>query len=385
MYLLHIFLFVIVLVLSGCSSTKTPLIWNIDDINQLRDCSSRGKIRNIIINKADSIVSEKDVSISYKTVSVSGDTHNYESIAPYWWPDTTKIDCLPYIRRDGITNPERMKDDSNVLKKLKERLLYLSVAYHLTKDDKYYISFCRQIGTWFISKETRMNPNFEFAQIVKGRYENKGRPYGIIDAYIFNDIIESIRLVEMNKKLPIYLNKPLKEWFVNFNNWLLVSENGKKEKETTNNHSIAYDVLVTNIAIYTGNNKLANESFNTFFKNRLYQQISADGSQKEELKRTKAYTYSIYNLSNIIDMFLIVKNFKKHLDEDNFMQMLKAAVYLHNYIGNRDGFPYQEIGKWESKEKYLRMQINRINRIKKQDILPRYNVNKFVNIETIIK
>ena len=27
-------------------------------------------------------------------------------MGPYWWPDTTKIDGLPYIRRDCELNPE---------------------------------------------------------------------------------------------------------------------------------------------------------------------------------------------------------------------------------------------------------------------------------------
>src|SRR5215813_12894772 len=31
----------------------------------------------------------------------SGDKHDYMSQAPYFWPDTSKPNGLPYIRRDG--------------------------------------------------------------------------------------------------------------------------------------------------------------------------------------------------------------------------------------------------------------------------------------------
>ena len=36
----------------------------------------------------------------------SGDKHDYMSQAPYWWPDPTKPDGSPYIRKDGERNPE---------------------------------------------------------------------------------------------------------------------------------------------------------------------------------------------------------------------------------------------------------------------------------------
>ena len=34
-------------------------------------------------------------------VPPSGDKHDYMSQAPYFWPDPTKKDGLPYIRKDG--------------------------------------------------------------------------------------------------------------------------------------------------------------------------------------------------------------------------------------------------------------------------------------------
>jgi len=49
----------------------------------------------------------------------SGNKHDYMSLAPYFWPDPTKADGLPYIRKDGQTNPE-VKDykDKEYLPKL---------------------------------------------------------------------------------------------------------------------------------------------------------------------------------------------------------------------------------------------------------------------------
>ncbi|MDE5637171.1 MAG: alginate lyase family protein, partial [Alistipes sp.] len=36
----------------------------------------------------------------------SGDRRDYMTLSPYWWPDPSREDGLPYIRRDGERNPE---------------------------------------------------------------------------------------------------------------------------------------------------------------------------------------------------------------------------------------------------------------------------------------
>ena len=47
-------------------------------------------------------------SVTDKTLSPpSGNKHDYMSLAPYWWPNPNTANGLPYIRRDGVVNPER--------------------------------------------------------------------------------------------------------------------------------------------------------------------------------------------------------------------------------------------------------------------------------------
>ena len=40
-----------------------------------------------------------------KKLSQSGDIHDYMSLSIYSWPDPEKKDGLPYIIKDGETNP----------------------------------------------------------------------------------------------------------------------------------------------------------------------------------------------------------------------------------------------------------------------------------------
>ena len=41
-----------------------------------------------------------------KKLPPSKDPRDYMTLSPYWWPDSTKTDGLPYIRKDGERNPE---------------------------------------------------------------------------------------------------------------------------------------------------------------------------------------------------------------------------------------------------------------------------------------
>ena len=65
----------------------------------------------------------------------SGDKHDYMSLSRYWWPDTSKADGLPYIRKDGISNPEIEKLDRYPLGDFSKSVQSLSLAYYITSDD----------------------------------------------------------------------------------------------------------------------------------------------------------------------------------------------------------------------------------------------------------
>ena len=74
---------------------------------------------NKLCAQADNALLKGPYSVVYKeTLPPSGDIHDYMSLGPYWWPDTTKSDGLPYIRRDGVVNPERYLYDNVALKSL---------------------------------------------------------------------------------------------------------------------------------------------------------------------------------------------------------------------------------------------------------------------------
>ncbi len=61
-----------------------------------------------LVEKANAVLKAGTVySVMQKTqLPPSGNKHDYMSQGPYWWPDPSKPDGKPYIRKDGQRNPE---------------------------------------------------------------------------------------------------------------------------------------------------------------------------------------------------------------------------------------------------------------------------------------
>ena len=94
---------------------------------------------NRLKTEADQVMlSDKIYSVMDKPfIPPSGDKHDYMSVGPYWWPDTTKADGLPYIRRDGQVNPERAFYDKIPLRSLSADVTVLAITYFFFNEEKY--------------------------------------------------------------------------------------------------------------------------------------------------------------------------------------------------------------------------------------------------------
>lgn len=285
----------------------------------------------------------------------SGSKHDYVSLARYAWPDQTKPNGLPYMMRDGISNPELNKFDRNKLSDMTGAIYRLSLAYYFSENEKYAKKATELIHIWFLDKTTRMNPNLRYAQHIPG--EADGRCYGVIDAYSYVEMLDGVQLLEKSKSFTAKDSRKLKAWFSHFLKWLLSHPQAIEESDQKNNHAIAYDVQVAAYSLYTGNRKVFSDVLAYFPKRRIATQIAPDGSQPHELRRTLAFGYSQYNLHHIIDLMLMVKHqgldFHKYgiCDEHSFF---KAMDFLAPYMGKSVKlWPYQQISGWEEKQQEM--------------------------------
>ena len=318
-----------------------------------------------LVAEAEKLLDVQPLSVVMKEKTPgSGDKHDYMSQARYYWPDPSKPDGLPYISRDGESNPELNKLDRNRLGATAQRVTTLALAWYFSNDEKYAQKATELIRVWFFNKDTRMNPNLEYAQMIPGHHNNKGRCYGVIDTYSFVEMLDAVQLLEKSKAFTTKDSKQLKAWFGKLLTWILNSPQGQEEANQANNHSTAHDAQVIAFALYAGNVKVAQEVINAIPQRRIFTQIEPDGRQPHELRRTLAFGYSQFNLSHFIDIFLMAQKIGISIDNatsTDGRNFYKAMDFLTTYVGKDvKDWPYQQISEWDYKQQEFCKDLYRV-------------------------
>lgn len=296
------------------------------------------------------MVSDKVYSVMDKPFTPpSGDKHDYMSVGPFWWPDPEKSDGLPYIRRDGEVNPEREMFDTTPLRKLSQEVSTLSAAFFFLNEEKYAKRAVTLIRTWFLDEKTRMNPHLNYAQAIPGRTE--GRGIGIIDSRSFFEIVEAIGFLTNSDSWTENDEAELKKWFRAYVKWLMESENGIDEEDALNNHGTWYDVILTSLAIYSGQDDIAKKVIGAFPEHRILPQIKADGNQPQELTRTRSFHYSTMNLKGMFYLALLGDKVGVRLLDSGTEhgKLVKQALdYLIPHLSSLDEWPFEQLRGWEA-------------------------------------
>jgi hypothetical protein len=244
---------------------------------------------------ADGYLKMKPVSVMDKKLTpVSGDKHDYMSQAPYFWYDSTKPNGLPYMRKDGVRNPEINKiTDRTYLGNLENATRALSLTWFITGDEKYAAKSAELLKTWFLDESTKMNPHLEYGQAIPGI--NTGRGIGLIETIALTNIADAAILLQGSRSWTNADHLSLQKWYGEFLNWMLTSKNGKEEHAAKNNHGTWYYAQVIDFSLFIGDTnkakQLAEES-----KRRLDSQLTKEGKQPLELERTNGLGYSTMNL-----------------------------------------------------------------------------------------
>jgi hypothetical protein len=308
-----------------------------------------------LINNAEKALEEEIIPVTEKTkVAASGNVHDYLSMGPYWWPDPTKPNGLPYIRKDGQRNPELKELDRNKLDRLSKTVRYLSYAYYFSEKEKYAEKAVDNLKIWFLNPKTKMNPNLNYAQMIFGRDNNNGRAEGIIDTYCFVELLDCIQMLSSSKYMRTADYNNLKQWFSDFLDWMLTSKIGNEESAATNNHGTSFDVQATAVALFTGRIDVADSFINEFAQQRIFAKIEPDGKQPRELERTMALHYSIFNISHAMDLCVLadkrnVDIYSQTSEDGRFIG--KAVEFIGQYLGKpQSAFPYQQINDWDENQ-----------------------------------
>ena len=339
--------------LSACSQTEEFFLYDASDLAKVRkelrkDPSNPAYLK--LIEQADALLDSIPKSIvDKKDTPPSGDKHDYMSQGPYWWPDPTKPDGLPYIRRDGERNPEifDLMDREN-LSFMANSVETLGAAYYFSGDEKYAAKATEFLRVWFLDPETKMNPNLNYSQRIPGVCD--GRGIGCIDTDGFTTMLAAVVMMRDSESWTDEDENGLKGWFEEYVNWLTTSSNGLDEHTQPNNHGTFYDLQVAVEYMYIGKPDKAREFMESSSAFR-FDQIAADGAQPRELARTNSVGYSSMNLSGLISLAIVGE--KLGLDFWNYTNVngatLKDAIeWYFPYIFEGKEWEYQNINHIKS-------------------------------------
>jgi Alginate lyase len=267
--------------------------------------------------------------------------HDFFSEGDYWWPDPQNP-TGPYIQRDGMSNPDNFNDHRRALMRLSVQVSALTAAWRITKNKRYAEHAARHLRAWFLDPSTRMNPNLQYAQAIHGRFT--GRGIGIIDTIHLVEVARAIEVLKDSSVLSTSELGGITQWFKDYLTWMTTSSNGIEEREAKNNHGTCWVMQVAAFARLTGDQQLLGYCRDRFKSVIVPNQIARDGSFPQELRRTKPYGYSLFNLEAMTTICQILSTPENNLwtfQLSDGRGLQRAMEYMTPFIRNKKLWPLQ--------------------------------------------
>lgn len=309
----------------------------------------------LLIKDADKALEFGPVSVMEKKhLPPSGNKHDYMSLAPYHWPDPSKPNGLPYMRKDGQTNPEvKEYKDKEYMPQLCEKVHTLALAYYFSSQKIYAEHAAKLLRVWFLDTATRMNPNLNYAQAIKG--VNTGRGAGLIDARHFVKLVDAIGLIRDSKAWTADDQKNMQQWVKDFLHWMQTSPVGKDEMDAPNNHGAWYDALRLSLSLYINDKDLAKKIVQNA-QVRLDTQMNDKGRFPREMERTTSLHYSTF----VMDAFVTIAQMSDEVGIDMWKytspsgkSIGKAFEELKPYLTKQKQWDGEQIKDFEFDEGYM--------------------------------
>ena len=340
------FTWIIVLLLSCANRQKATN----ETVNASFNKEIRETLRREVMQEAEWAMQQEPVTVTVVTSSRSaGGKHDFFSEGDYWWPNPASADS-PYIQKDGMTNPDNFVAHRQAMIRLSRIVGALASAYLLTHDEKYVQQAMKHCKAWFIDNATLMNPNLQFAQAIKGRFT--GRGIGIIDTIQLMEVVQGLLSMQHAKSINENDLAAVRNWFDQYLQWLTTHQYGKAEMNAENNHGTCWAMQVACFARFTGNQKLMQFCSDRYKNVLLPNQMAENGSFPKELRRTKPFGYSIFNLDAMTTLCQVLstkENDLWHYQTKDGKSIKKGIEFLYPYLADKNKWPYQhDVMYWDN-------------------------------------
>jgi hypothetical protein len=294
-----------------------------------------------VLRAADKYLTEAPVTITAaRSARSGGGLHDYFSEGDYWWPDPANPGG-PYIQKDGMTNPDNFVAHRHALIRLSLHVPALAAAWSLTRDRRYAAHAATHLRAWFLDEPTRMNPHLLYAQAIHGRFT--GRGIGIIDTLHLVEVVRAIGVLEEAEVFSAAERDSVRGWFAQYLTWMTTHPYGQAERDAKNNHGTCWVLQVAEFARYARRSDLTAFCRDRFKTVIVPGQVAPDGSFPEELRRTKPYGYSLFNLDAMAAVCQVLSTGSDDLwrfETADGRGIAKALSFLMPYIENKRAWKY---------------------------------------------
>ena len=303
-----------------------------------------------ILAKANEDLKSKPITVTaFHSERSAGGKHDFFSEADYWWPDASNP-TGPYIQKDGQTNPANFSEHRLAMIRFSQMVGNLTSAYLLTKDNKYALKAIQHCKAWFVDTTTKMNPSLLYAQAIKGKVT--GRGVGIIDMIQMMEVAQSVLVLEKQHAIKSADFIEIKKWFQQYLQWVTTHPYGIDEREAKNNHGTCWTMQVAVFANLVNDTSLLNYCDNRFKTLLLPSQMDVNGSFPLELKRTKPYGYSLFNLDAMYTLAHVLSTKENNLWEyktSNGLSLKKGIEFLYPFVADKNSWTLpKDIMYWEN-------------------------------------
>ncbi|MBT3604576.1 MAG: alginate lyase family protein [Candidatus Latescibacteria bacterium] len=315
--------------------------------------------RERILRNAQKTLTQSPLHITDAPAPMSeGGPNDFYSNGDYWWPNSDTPDGLPYIRRDGESNPGAFLEHRRMMRAVRTTVSALTAAYQITKEEKYAQHAVQWLVEFLVDKTTRMNPNMLYAQAIPGICS--GRSIGLIDTLHIVEIPLAIHHLKSSHALTPEIEQNLITWFADFLTWMTTHPYGIQEMEAHNNHGVAWAVQAAMFAQFTKRDDVMDQCRTRFKTVFLPEQMAENGSFPAELARTKPYGYSIFQLDMMAMLTYTLSTSSENLwtfTTPNGRGMQHALEYLFPFLEDKSRWPLppdvQHFSEWPVRQPAL--------------------------------
>ena len=275
-------------------------------------------------------------------VAPSGNPHDYFSEGTYFWQNPADPDG-PYLHLDGQANPNRFHQHLDEFGWLADTVLDLVHAGYYLEEEKYLDRAAYLLDVWFVNEKTRMNPHMKYSQGVPHQCE--GACYGLIELGRADRVAHALGFLSENEKYAATV-AGVKRWCSDMIDWILTPGGlGWEELLHGNNHS---GWCVAHIMLYAALNDRVDiiRQMADFYKEKILEQIEANGDMPRETARTRGFSYSMFGRHPLVIICEVALKYGIdlwHCENSKGATLQTAFDWFLPYVENPFSWNHQQI------------------------------------------